>query len=181
MTLYFITGNPNKVKEVKKIIPDIEQIELNLPELQELDPEKIIAEKLNEAKKQKEGKFFVEDTSMYIDCLNGFPGPLIKWLKQSLNINGIAELVHKYENKEATVKTVIGYTDRKDTYFFTGELKGTIVSPRGDANFGFDPIFQPEGHDKTMAEMTPEEKNSISMRKKALTKLKKHLQEHGKI
>ena len=178
MALYFVTGNKNKFAEVQAFIPEIEQSDLDLVEIQSLDTQKIITEKLKEATSEHEGNFFVEDTSLYIECLNGFPGPLVKWFKESFGIKGIAELVERYENKKARVKTVIGYSKGEDINFFTGELKGTIVLPRGESDFGFDPIFQPEGYDKTMAEMTADEKNAISMRNKAVLKLREYLHGH---
>tara|TARA_Y100000310_G_C20643210_1_gene795119 strand:- start:741 stop:1277 length:537 start_codon:yes stop_codon:yes gene_type:complete len=177
--VYFITGNQNKLKEVNEIISGVEGIDLDLPEIQSLDPQVIITEKLNEAVKEKEGKYFVEDVSLYLECLGGFPGPLIKWLLERVGRKGIADLVSKYENHQATVKAVIGYSNGQDIHFFIGEIKGKIVAPRGESNFGFDPIFQPTGFDKTFAEMTAEEKNKISHRKQALMKFKEFLDKHG--
>ncbi len=175
MALYFITGNQGKLSEAQAIIDRVKSIDFDLPEIQELDPQEVIAEKLREAKKQKDGEFFIEDTSVYFECLNGFPGPLIKWMSEALGNQGIYELVAKYDNNMALAKTVIGYIDGEEIKFFTGEMKGKIVEPRGVGGFGWDPIFEPEGFNKTLAEMTPEEKNKISMRKEALLKLKKFL------
>ncbi len=62
-----------------------------------------------------------------------------------------------------------------DVHYFEGSLDGTIVSPRGDTSFGWDPIFQPEDSLKNFAEMSGEEKNAISMRKIAFTKLKQFI------
>jgi len=59
--------------------------------------------------------------------------------------------------------------------FFEGSIKGTIVAPIAESSFGWDPLFKPDGHDKTFADMTPEEKNAISHRRKALQKLKEFL------
>ena len=178
MTLYFITGSENKFAEAKSVIGSIEQIDFDLPEIQELEARKIIEGKLNEAiKKNPDKMFFCEDTSLYIDSLNGLPGPLIKWFLERLENNGIFDLVSKYENKDATARTVVGFTDGKEIVFFEGEVKGKIVNPRGDINFGWDPIFQPEGYDETFAELSFEEKNKISMRKQALIKLKKYLED----
>jgi len=180
MTLYFITGNPGKIKEVQEIIPNVEHIELDLKEIQSLDPEVVIGEKLKEAVKQQEGEFFIEDTSLYLDCLNGFPGPLIKWFLERLGGEGIYELIEKYDDRGARVKNVIGYSDgEKDIHFFIGELRGKIVSPKGKNGFGWDNIFVPEGFEKTFAEMSAEEKNKISHRRKALEKFKEFLGKHG--
>jgi inosine triphosphate pyrophosphatase len=82
----------------------------------------------------------------------------------------------KYDDHKAIATTFLGYAQNRDKIsFFEGSLKGTVVSPRGNHNFGFDPIFQPEGHEQTQAEMTAEQKNQISQRRKALEELKKAL------
>ncbi|MEK6898445.1 MAG: non-canonical purine NTP pyrophosphatase [Nanoarchaeota archaeon] len=179
MTLYFITGNQNKFNEVKLIMPEIEMLALDLPEIQEMNTRKIIQSKLLEvAKVRKDAELFCEDTSLGINCLNGFPGPLIKWFFQTLGNKGIYELVSKYKDNSAYVRDVIGYRDKKGKmYFFEGEIMGRIVKPRGESNFGFDTIFQPEGYDRTFAEMTTKEKNKISHRIIALNKLKDFLEE----
>ena len=175
--VYFITGNQNKLKEVQAIISGVEGVEMDLPEIQSLDPQEIITEKLNEAVKEKEGEYFVEDTALYLDCLNGFPGPLIKWFLERLGNKGIYSLVSKYENHNVVAKTVIGYSNGKDIHFFVGEIKGKIVAPRGETTFGWDPIFEVNG--KTFAEISAFEKNKISMRKNALMKFKEFLDKHG--
>lgn len=175
--LYFITGNKGKFVEAKSIISNVEQIDLDLPEIQDIDAKKIIEEKLQEAVKYNEGEFFCEDTSLYINCLNDLPGPLIKWFLAALGDKGVFDLIERYEDKSAVVKTIIGYTDGEEVVFFEGEVEGEIVSPRGENGFGFDKLFLPTGSDKTFGEMDLEEKNSISMRKKALIKLRDYLDE----
>ena len=175
MTLYFVTGSEKKLEEARAILSGVKQIKEDLPEIQELDPKPIIQSKLEEACKIYGGKFFCEDTSLYIHCLNGFPGPLIKWFLRSLGNQGIAELVSHYEDKGVTAKTVIGYTDGTEIRFFEGSVEGRICYPKVESDFGWDPIFVPNGYDKSFAEMSPEEKNKISMRKQALEKLREYL------
>ena len=177
MALYFITGNAHKVRDMKVTLPDIDQLDIELPELQDVDPRNIISAKLHAAFEHHPGPFMVEDTSLYFDCLNGLPGPLVKWFLQKLGNQGLYELVTKLGNPNATAKTIIGYAEnRSHIQFFEGEVKGTIVAPRGTDNFGWQVIFQPEGYSKTFAEMTPEEKGTLSMRAFAAEKLKKYLQ-----
>jgi len=177
MSLEFITGNANKFAEVKAIIPEVSQIDIDLPEIQEIDAQEIIKFKLLEAFNHRESEFIVEDTSLYLDSMNGLPGPLIKWFLKTIGNEGLVEIANKFENTKASAKTMIGYAKSKENiFFFEGEVKGTIVSPRGDNGFGWDPIFQPEGSDKTLAEMTMEEKNKISTRKIAIQKLQNFLQ-----
>jgi non-canonical purine NTP pyrophosphatase (RdgB/HAM1 family) len=175
MVLYFITSNLGKFKEVKEIIPNIEMIDLDLAEIQELDAHIIIKQKLKLAIKKHSGEFFCEDTSLYINSLNGFPGPLIKWLLKSIGDKGTALLVSKYKDKRAIAKTIIGYTNGSDIKFFEGVLEGEIVFPKGSGGFGWDKIFLPIGYNKTLGEMTLEEKNKISMRKIAFEKLRDFL------
>lgn len=171
--LYFITGNKNKFAEVKAIIPEVEQLEIDLEEIQETDAQKIIQAKLREALKHHKGSFIIEDTSLYLDCLGGLPGPLIKWFMQKLGVKGISAIAEKMKNNRAEAKTIIGYAkNEKDIHFFEGSIKGEIVKPSGETTFGWDPIFKPNGYDKTFQEMTKEEKNQISMRRIAVEKLK---------
>lgn len=176
MSLYFITGNKGKLEEVKAIIPEVEQLDIDLPEVQGIDPHEIIKTKLIEATKEYEGSFIVEDTSLYLECLNGLPGPLIKWFIKAMGNEGLWNITEKLGNPKAEAKVIIGYAKSKDVIsFYEGCLQGTIVKPRGDNGFGWDPIFQPEGYTKTFAEMTQEEKNEISMRRVAVNKLKEVL------
>jgi non-canonical purine NTP pyrophosphatase (RdgB/HAM1 family) len=174
--LYFITGNKNKFEEVKAIIPTVEQLAIDLPEIQEIDTEKIIHAKLEVALQHATGEFIVEDTSLVFECLNGLPGPLIKWFLKAMGREGLANLSRTLGNTKATATTIIGYAKSKtDIRFFEGAIEGNIVSPRGDSGFGWDPIFMPHGHTKTFAEMGTEEKNKISHRRMALDKLKEFL------
>src|SRR3989344_3582902 len=175
MSLYFITGSKDKLSEMKAILGDVEQLEVALPELQDLDAQKVIEAKLKEALKHKTGTFIVEDTSLYLTALKGLPGPLIKWFMKTIGNEGLYKIAVSFENKEAEAKTIIGYTDGGETQFFEGSFRGSIVEPRGDKGFGWDPIFQPEGHSKTFAEMDATEKNLFSMRKVAAEKLRQHL------
>jgi len=172
--IYFITGNKDKFEEASKIIDNLEQLDLDLPEIQELDPKEIIREKLNEALKHQEGEFIVDDTSLHLDCLNGLPGPLIKWFMDRLGRQGVYDLCKRLGNHGVTAKTIVGYSNGGQTLFFEGLLKGLIVEPRGD-HFGFDPIFKPIGYERTLALMSVEERNKIKMRGQALRKLKDYL------
>jgi inosine triphosphate pyrophosphatase len=176
MQIYFITGNKNKFEEIKAIIPQVELLDIDLVEIQDVDPEVIIRHKLQEAFKHHPGPFIVEDTSLYLDSLNGLPGPLIKWFMKTIGNEGIYSLADKFGNNIATAKTIIGYAKDNDNFqFFEGSIEGKIVSPRGDNRFGWDPIFQPDGYEKTFAEMEPQEKNKFSMRRLAVNKFKEQL------
>jgi non-canonical purine NTP pyrophosphatase (RdgB/HAM1 family) len=173
--LYFITGNKGKLTEVQNILGDVEALDIDLPEIQEIDAHKIIKAKLEEAQKHHEDEFIVEDTSLYFEAMNGLPGPLIKWFMKTVGNDGLYKMISVFGNFNAEAKTIIGHSDLEGSIeFFEGSIKGTIVPPRG-TGFGWDPIFQPEGYNKTFGELTAEEKNSFSMRKLAIEKLKEYL------
>lgn len=170
--LTFITGNDNKFNEVKAIIPEIEQLDIDLPEIQSLDPQEIVEFKLKVASESLPGNFIVEDTSLYLDGLHGLPGPFIRWFMKAMGRDGLAKVAIDSGNTRAEAKTVIGYLDDAgNSHYFEGSIKGNIVMPLGETSFGWDPIFLPDGHEATFAEMGVTEKNRISMRREAAQKL----------
>lgn len=171
--IYFITGNLNKFNEIKNFIPNLKQIDIDLPEIQELDAKKIIEEKLRQASKIQKGNLFCEDVSLDIKCLNNFPGPLIKWFLNSLGEDKIWEIVKNFKDKSATAKSLIGYTDGEKIIFFEGETKGEIIEPKIKQGYGFDALFKPKGSNKAFSEMTSEIRD---MRKQALLKLKNYIE-----
>ncbi len=173
--LYFITGNKGKYEEVKSILGNVEQLEMDLPEIQSIDAHEIIRVKLLEAKKHGKGEYIVEDTSLYMDCLNGLPGPLIKWFLKTMGNDGLYKIADKMNDYRAEARTIVGYSSGNEIKFFEGSLKGKITEPKG-TGFGWDPIFRPDGFEKTFGEMTKEEKNRISMRRLALNKLKEFIE-----
>ena len=78
--LYFVTSNKSKLEEARRIMPGIGSMNLDLPEIQDIDTRKVIEAKLKKAVESADGDIFIEDVSFELECLNGFPGPLIKWM-----------------------------------------------------------------------------------------------------
>lgn len=178
MTIFFITGNKDKLREVRELLPNVQGVDLDLTEIQEIDAKRIIRAKLAEAQKSHTGAFIVEDTSLYLDEMNGLPGPLVKWFVKSIGIDGIYKLTEACKSTHATARTLIGYADEDgNVHFFEGAISGTLVPPRGTNGFGWDAIFQPEKSSKTFAEMSQEEKNQFSMRRLAVEGLQRHLEQ----
>lgn len=175
MNIFFLTGNKGKLEEAMAIIPEIQGKEIDLEEIQELDVKKIIENKLELAAKQLTGNLIVDDTSLYITALNGLPGPLIKWFMKTVGNEGLIKMAKAFGDNQAEARTWIGYYSNGKTEFFEGVMKGRIVDSRGENGFGWDSIFEIEGKNKTLAELTSEEKNKISTRKIALEKLKEYL------
>jgi len=98
MTLSFITGSKSKFEEVKAILGDVVQLEMDLQEVQDIDAHTIIQAKLTEALKHQSGAFIVEDTSLYLDALNGLPGPLIKWFMKTIGNDGLYKIASAFGN-----------------------------------------------------------------------------------
>ncbi len=173
MSLTFITGNKNKFAEAKALLPDCVRVDIDVPEVQSLDPREVILDKVARIAKGFDQPFFCEDVSLVIPSLNNFPGPLVKFALQSLGTEGIVQLVQG-KDPSAQAVCMIGYFDGVNAHIFEGVVSGSLVKPTG-SSFGFDPIFLPNGFDKTFDQMSLEEKNACSHRFHALMKLKHFL------
>ena len=171
--LYFVTGNQFKFQEAQSVIPELLQIDFDTIEIQSADEKEVISHKIKQvAEKHPDKKLVVEDVSLKIHSLNNFPGTFTKWLDKIVGNEKTFKMLENFEDRSVTAISSLGYFDGKDIHFVVYEMKGEIVSPRGENGFGWDPIFKPEGSDKTLAEMTLEEKNKYSMRRMAFEKLR---------
>jgi XTP/dITP diphosphohydrolase len=114
---------------------------------------------------------FADDTGLHVDSLNGRPGVYSARYagpeaNSQKNTNLLLSELNGIEERSARFITIVTLIlSDKEQYIFEGKLEGSIVtSPSGSGGFGYDPIFLPNGYDKTLAEITPEEKNIISHR-----------------
>ncbi|CAK9194256.1 unnamed protein product [Sphagnum troendelagicum] len=179
----FVTGNAKKLEEVKMILGQsipFQSLKLDLPELQG-EPEDISREKARLAAREIGGPVLVEDTCLCFNALKGLPGPYIKWFLLKTGHEGLNNLLAAYEDKSAYALCVFSLALGPDSepITFSGRTEGKIVPARGPNNFGWDPVFQPDGYDLTFAEMQKEEKNEISHRRRALDKVKAHFYEYN--
>ncbi|GAQ87725.1 Inosine triphosphate pyrophosphatase [Klebsormidium nitens] len=178
----FVTGNAKKLEEVKAIIGGkipFKSVKLDLPELQG-EPEEISKEKCRIAARQVQGPTLVEDTCLCYNALNGLPGPYVKWFLQKTGHEGLNNLLLAYDDKSAYAMCIFSFAMDADSepITFTGKTHGVVVPARGPGDFGWDPIFQPDGYDLTYAEMPKEEKNKISHRRRALDKVREFFEKH---
>ncbi len=168
--LKFATGNENKLREARQIlwIP-LEKAEVgDLDEIQTTDVEELIRHKARGAYEIMGEPVMVEDTGLAFTAWNGLPGALIKWFLQTVNNEWLLKMLEWYTDRRAEAICYIASFDGESYTIASGRVSGTIATEcRGETLFGWDKIFIPNDHSKTFAEMTPEEKNSISMRKLA--------------
>ena len=166
-----MTGNTHKVAEVAAFFRDIAEIthvSLDLPEHRSEDVREIARGKAQYAYEHLKTPLIVDDTGLFINALNGFPGPYAAYVLNSIGNTGILKLMAGREDRNARFVTAIAFADGNGVRVFAGILEGRIASaPRGTCGFGYDPIF--ETGEKTLAEIPLEEKSGISHRARALT------------
>jgi len=177
MELTFITGNASKAEQLGMHLErPVAHRKLDLPEIQALDLREVVEHKAKEAHKQIGGTVLVEDTSLTFKALGRLPGPLIKWFLTELDNDGLCKILNGYEDRSALAECIFGLYDGKTLQMFEGSAPGSIaLSPRGERDFGWDPVFIPDGNGKTWGEMDSEEQKETSMRRIALKKLEVYL------
>lgn len=175
--ILFITGNEDKFNEFQRMIKvKLKRKKIDLPELQGT-PEEIVKEKAKLACRITKKPCFVDDTSLCFDEWGCLPGPYIKHFLEYMGNHKLAKTIISSKNSNAKAITSIGYCEPgKEPVCIQGITKGKILTPRGVHGFknGWDQIFSPDGK-RTYAEMTPEQKDSVSQRSKAIRAFEKFL------
>ncbi len=183
-TIFIASGNTHKIEELRQVLnpmgielkstldfPDAEEVEEDQPDL--------------EGNAMKKARFWhhktglpslADDTGLEVDALNGAPGV---YSARYAGVNAtyednvnklLAELKGK-ENRTARFRTIVAFVTQNEKHLFEGACEGQITTDkRGEKGFGYDPVFMPEGYQKTFAELSSEEKNRISHRGKAVQK-----------
>lgn len=183
LELVFATNNAHKLEEVQAVVGD----KFTIKSLADIDCQDDIPEtgdtfSDNAMQKtdylvNKYGLYcFGDDSGLEIDALNGEPGVYSARYSGSRdmekNIDLVLERLGDNPNRTARFRTVISLYFNEQQHFFDGFIEGQIIKERrGAKGFGYDPIFIPNGYDKTFAEMSAEEKNAISHRAIAVNKL----------
>ncbi len=188
-TVYFITGNKYKFREVseifkkKKIKYDLEQRDIKTTEIQAQTLKDVALFKLNSVRHKIKGSFFIEDAGFFVDIpLEGFPGIYSSYVLKTIGNEGILKLINDFDGSVAHFSAIIAFYFKliDKILFFEGKVEGKVSKTiRGKGGFGFDPIFIPNIiPDKTFAELSIEEKNKISHRGQALGKLLEFLEKN---
>lgn len=178
-TITLVTGNSNKAHEYETLLSTTSSTtfvtrKIDIAEIQSLDLEVIVRDKLYRAYDMIQAPVVIEDVAAGLASLNGLPGPFIKFFEEKLGASAL-HILAKQPDERVTILCIAGYYDGERILVGVGELRGTIVAPRGENGFGFDSVIVPDGENQTMAEMSEEKKNSISHRAKAVEALLKQL------
>ncbi|MBR5814499.1 MAG: non-canonical purine NTP diphosphatase [Bacteroidaceae bacterium] len=190
MKLVFATNNKHKLQEVRAIVGNSVEI-LSLSDIECYDdiPETADTLQGNALIKarhiyEKYGvDCFADDTGLEVDALGGEPGVYsARYAGEECNSeNNMQKLLHNLTGKSersAQFRTVIALIIKGEEKLFNGIVKGTIAEEKlGDSGFGYDPIFIPEGFSESFAQMSSEQKNSISHRYRATEQLGNYLKE----
>lgn len=170
MKLNVVTSNRHKAEEVAAFfsgVLEVEHVDLECPEYRHDDVGEIARQKAEFAYGVLKKPLIVDDTGLYINALNGFPGPYASYVYHTIGNEGIGALLKEKSDKSAYFETAVAYAGDMGIRVFTGRLEGLIVAPRGSGGFGYDPIFEWKG--VTLAELPLDRKSSVSHRARALS------------
>jgi XTP/dITP diphosphohydrolase len=192
MEIYFATQNPNKLEEIQARLPRKWTVKgLDQLKIEEAIPETHDTIEGNSWQKARyifdrfQVACFADDTGLEVEALAGAPGVYSAMYagperNSEANMDLLLKQLENQTNRKAAFKTVITYIEKDGTeHQFTGTVDGVITREKcGQKGFGYDPVFQPAGYDITFAEMSLEEKNTISHRSRAVDQLIEFLKQH---
>ncbi len=183
MNITFATKNPHKLYEVSMIKPswiEISPLPDEIPSALE-NGDTFLENAISKAlfySKLLEKPVIADDSGLVIDALKGFPGVqssrFLEGESYEIKMKKILKLLEDEKDRSAKFVCVAVFVDLKNGFIFSsaGEVKGKIAEEiRGNGGFGYDPIFVPEGYEKTFGELGERVKNEISHRKRAFKKL----------
>lgn len=191
MKICFATNNSKKLEEVKAALgADFEVVSLADIGCQEELPETGDTLQYNAFQKARYVQThygvdcFADDTGLEVEALDGAPGVYSGRFageprSDERNLSLLLEKMAEKANRKASFRTVIALLMGGESHAFEGKVDGEILQHRsGEQGFGYDPVFRPEGYEKTFAELTLQEKNAISHRGRAVRKLADFLKAH---
>jgi XTP/dITP diphosphohydrolase len=177
--IFFATNNINKFNEARKVLSQhgiaAGMLRAKSLEIQSDDIDEIAATSVECAFRHCHLPVIVEDAGLFIDVLNGFPGPYSAYVYRTLGNAGMLMCMRGKSDRKAVFRSVIAYLDEDldSPRLFEGEVYGEITRTEKRTNaksgFGFDPVFVPTGSRKTFAQMDLAEKNKLSHRAKAMS------------
>ncbi len=174
MKIVFVTGNQHKIDEAQAILPHFEIVgkKLDLAEIQGT-PDLIVKAKAREAAALLGKPVIVDDSGVFIEAFNGFPGAYAANYQNTVGNERTITMLQGFDNRKIRYECRAAYCEPgQEPVVFIGIVEGTVAKEvHGREGFGFDPIFIPNGHDKTFVELGKEIKNTMSHRTFAFQKL----------
>ncbi len=172
MEIYFATSNKGKFAEAAAFFKPLEITLKHFPfeyrEIRSDSLEEIARDAAVAAYKRCRMPVFVEDSGLFIDSLNGFPGTYSSWALKKVGLPGVLRLMADASDRSAYFEACIAYNDGSSISTYRGKCPGRISEEeRGSGGFGYDPLFIPQGEEQTFAE-NKELKNKLSHRYKSL-------------
>jgi len=171
--LYFVSSNNHKYQEAKIILDSfgikLGFIKSTLEEIQSNSLKDIALYKAKDAFSKCKKPLIIEDDGIFIDSLNGFPGPYSSYVFKTIGNKGILNLLN--QNRKAKFVSIITYCDKYILQSFDAKIDGSISKSVKGKGWGYDPIFVPNNSQKTFAQLN--NKNELSHRYKALKKFSK--------
>lgn len=182
MILKVITSNPGKVREYREALSrfsiGIEHAKISYDEIQTSDLKDVVRHGMDALRSKGLRDFIIDDSGMFVDALNGFPGVYSAYVQRTIGNAGILELTENAENRKANFQCCIGCNVKGNDIIVSGRCDGVILrKASGTDGFGYDPIFSHDGI-RSFAELPLKEKNDISHRGNAVKLL---MNEIGKI
>lgn len=184
MKIVFATNNQHKLSEIRQILGDRVEVlslqdigcDVDIPETGKTLEENAL-QKAQYVFDHYHTDVFADDTGLEVEALNGAPGVYSaryagEGHDSEANMSKLLKKLSNNDNRKARFRTVIALIQQGNVHKFEGIVNGQIIRERrGGEGFGYDPIFQPDGYDKTFAELGLDIKNTISHRARAVAKL----------
>ena len=183
MIIHIVTSNKDKFREMTRMLEplghSVVKEDIPYPEIQagtlrevvEYGIQWILTSDRKPWMDDPDHGFVIDDSGIFIKALKDFPGVYSKFVHYAIGNRGIVHLLgdRDLDHRQASFRTALMFHWKGRNQYFKGESKGTITrEERGTMGFGYDPIFIPEGEEKTFAEMDTDEKNAHSHRGKAM-------------
>jgi len=163
--LFFVSSNTHKFTEAQRILSnlglDISLFKTTLEEIQSNSLSEIATRKALDAYSKVQKPVIIEDDGLFIDSLNGFPGPYSSYAYDTIGNKGIMSLLEKIESRNAKFVAIIAYCNGvDDIQLFESSIPGKISLSIEEGGWGYDPIFIPDGESKTFANISDKDKFS---------------------
>jgi XTP/dITP diphosphohydrolase len=180
--VFFATNNINKFNEARRVLAEkriaVGMLRIKSLEIQSESLGEIARASVVEAFRRCRLPVLVEDAGLFVEALNGFPGPYAAYVYKTVGNEGLLKLMEKTDNRKSMFKSVVAYlsSELESPMCFEGAVSGEIMRREkrsGKTGFGFDPIFKPDDSEETFAQMNVVEKCKHSHRANAFRKFAK--------